>query len=76
MQRVMPVPVTVVAELGRVAMPLNEVKRIEVGTEIDLGFEKDVEIRVGDRQVMTAEAGIVNGRRSVRVKSKVEESNS
>jgi flagellar motor switch protein FliM len=76
MQRVMPVPVTAVAELGRVRMPLSEVKKICVGTSIDLGFEKDVEIRVGDRLVMNAQGGIVNGRRSVKIKSRAEESDS
>ena len=47
-------------------MKSNELKSVRRSI---LGSKRR-EIRVGDRQV-TAEAGIVNGRRSVRVKSKV-----
>jgi flagellar motor switch protein FliM len=76
MKRVMPLPITAVAELGRVSMSLSDVRKIAVGTKIDLGFEKDVELRVGDRLVMSAEAGVVNGRRSIKVRNRVEDSGS
>lgn len=65
--RVMPVPVTVVAELARVKMSLSKVQDLRPGALIDLGFLREVMMRVGDRPLLAAEAGESDGLRSVRI---------
>lgn len=72
MGRVLPLPVTVVAELRRVNLPLSQLREVKVGQMLDLGPAKDVVLRVGDRATLVGEAGIQNQARSVRVKARIE----
>ncbi|MEQ1565320.1 MAG: FliM/FliN family flagellar motor switch protein, partial [Myxococcota bacterium] len=65
-------PVTVVAELRRVNLPLSQLREVKVGQMLDLGPAKDVVLRVGDRATLVGEAGIQNQARSVRVKARIE----
>lgn len=72
MERVLPLPVTVVAELRRVFLSLAQLKLLAPGQMLELGPPKDVVIRVGDRPALVGEAGVQNALRSVRVKGRVE----
>jgi flagellar motor switch protein FliM len=69
---VLPLPVTVVAELRRIQVPLAQLREIKPGQLLDLGPARDVVLRVGDRATLVGEAGIQNAARSVRVKSRIE----
>jgi flagellar motor switch protein FliM len=66
--RVLPLPVTVVAELARKRLPLSHVRKLSVGDTIDLGGLGDVSVRVGDRRMFVAEPGEVDNVRCARVK--------
>lgn len=72
MQRVLPLPVTAVAELARVKLPLERLKSLEVGSMIDLGPVHEVRLRVGGKDTIVAEPGERNGVRSIRVLRRVE----
>ncbi|MBN2799923.1 MAG: FliM/FliN family flagellar motor switch protein [Deltaproteobacteria bacterium] len=72
-QRVMPLQVSVVAELARMPMPIGKIRALDVGSEIDLGLVREVKLRVSGQVVMTAEAGEQDGVRSVRIKARVSE---
>lgn len=65
--RVLPLPITTVAELARVRMSLGDVHDLQVGQVIDLGARKAVTMSVADRASFTAEAGVVDGTRCVRI---------
>lgn len=69
--RVMPLPVTAVAELARVRLPLAKVRQLRVGTMLELGNLRDVEVRVGGKPALVAEPGERDGVRSIRVKRKL-----
>lgn len=69
--RVMPLPVTVVAELARPTLPLSKVRQLAVGDELDLGRLGEVVLRVGDRRMLLAEPGESDGVRSARIKRRV-----
>jgi flagellar motor switch protein FliM len=69
--RVLPVPVTVVAELARVTMPIQRVRQLSVGSLLDLGQLRDVQLRVGDMPVLAAEYGDIDGVRSVKIKRRI-----
>jgi flagellar motor switch protein FliM len=71
-ERVLPLPVTAVAELHRLVLPLAVVKRLHVGQVLELGPSRDVVLRVGERATLLGEAGVQNAVRSVRVKGRVE----
>jgi flagellar motor switch protein FliM len=65
--RVLPLPVEVVAELGRVRVSLADIRKLEVGSVIDLGPPGDVVLRVGDRELFRGEAGERGSLRCVRI---------
>lgn len=67
MSRVLPLPVQAVAELGRAKLSLREVRGLEVGSMIDLGRIRHVEVRAGSRCTLLCEPGVQDGMRSVRV---------
>jgi flagellar motor switch protein FliM len=65
--RVMPLPVTLVAELGRVKLPLGKVQALQEGEMLDLGSTRTVTLSVAGRPAFTGEAGLDEGTRCVRV---------
>jgi len=65
--RVLPLPVTVVAELGRLSMPLGAVNTLEEGAILRLGGARTVTVSVAGRPALVGEAGVVDGTRCVRV---------
>lgn len=65
--RVLPLPVTLTAELGRVRTTLSALRALRPGDELDLGPVRDVVLRTGDRPTFTGEAGITSGFRSIRI---------
>jgi len=71
LQRVLPVPMTVVAELARVSLPLPQLKKLHVGSEIQLGRIREVQLRIGGRPTMMGEAGEMDGMRSVKVRRRL-----
>ena len=74
MKRVLPLGVTLVAELGRLRMPLGQMNQLQIGSVIDLGPFKQVTVMVGDRDTMVAEPGERDGVRCVRVVKRITES--
>lgn len=71
MDRVMDVPVSVVAELTRVRMAMGKVRALRPGDLVELGVVRHTELKVGNRTVMLAEPGEQDGYRSVRIKKVV-----
>lgn len=71
MGRVLPLSVTLVAELRRLAVPLARLHQLQPGQVLDLGPAKDVVLRIGDRSTLVGEAGIQNTMRSVKIKARV-----
>ena len=65
--RVLPLPVTVVAELGRVKMPFGALRSLEEGAVLPLGGARTVTLSVAGRPALVAEAGVMDGTRCVRV---------
>ncbi|MFK7929247.1 MAG: FliM/FliN family flagellar motor C-terminal domain-containing protein, partial [Myxococcota bacterium] len=65
--RVLPLPVTVVAELARVKMSLSDLTALQEGSLVALGSPKSVGLSVSGRTALAAEAGVVDGTRCVRV---------
>lgn len=72
MQRVLPVPLPVVAELARTTVPLARLRALQVGDELPLGALNHVVVRVGDRPTLLAEPGEADGVRSVRIARRLE----
>ncbi|MEQ1504721.1 MAG: FliM/FliN family flagellar motor switch protein [Myxococcota bacterium] len=72
LERVLLLPVTVVAELRRISLSLSQLKAVRPGQILDLGPAKDVVVRVGDRPALLGEPGVQNTLRSVRIKGRVE----
>lgn len=72
MERILPLPITAVAELGRLRMSLSEFRNLRVGATLDLGPVRQVVVRVGDRPAFLGDGGLQNGFRSVRVSDRVE----
>ena len=71
LQRVMPLPITLVAELARVRMPLQMVKSLQVGSVIDLGFLREIQLSVSKHPTIVAEFGERDGYRCVRVVKRI-----
>ena len=69
--RVLPLPVTVVAELGRVKMSLSDLTDLAEGSILRLGAPQAVELSVSGRPTLSAEAGEQQGTRCVRVLRRV-----
>ena len=70
--RVMPIPITMVAELGRLQLSLAAVRAIRAGTTLDVSAMREVQVRIGDRVAFVGEAGEQNGARSVRVRGRLD----
>lgn len=70
--RVLTLPVTLVAELARLSLPISQVKVLVPGSEIDLGIIRDATLRVGGRSLFLADAGQQDGVRSVLIKKRLE----
>ncbi len=66
--RVMPLPVTVVAELARKTLSLSEVRALSVGDTLDFGALGQLTMRVGGRSMFDAEPGEIDNVRCARVK--------
>jgi flagellar motor switch protein FliM len=73
MQRVMPLPLPVVAELARATIPLARLQKLQVGDMLELGPMHNVTLRVGERPTMLAEPGESDGVRSVRIRRRLAE---
>lgn len=70
--RVLPLPVTLVAELARVKLSLSDLTSLEEGSLLSLGSPKAVGLAVSGRPALKAEAGVVAGTRCVRVLQRVD----
>ena len=66
-ERVLPLPMEAVAELGRTRMKLKDLKALKVGQELPLGSGREVEVKVGGKVLFLGEPGHNAGRHSVRV---------
>lgn len=67
LSRVLPLPVTVVAELGRAHLTLGAIQDLRPGDTLKLGPPREARVTIADRAVLAAEAGTVDTTRSVRV---------
>lgn len=69
--RILPVPIEVRAELTRVQTTLEQLRQLQVGSEIELGAVREARLHVGDRVALVGEAGESDGHRSMRVKRRL-----
>lgn len=67
MARVLPLPVTVVAELQRVQIPLSSLQDLASGSLIPLSADGAVTLTVSGRPIMNGLAGMSTGNRCVKV---------
>jgi len=72
-QRVLPLPITLVGELARVRMPLQKVRELQVGSVIDLGYLREVQLSVAGHPTMMAEFGERDGYRCARITRRINE---
>lgn len=70
--RILPLPMEAVAELGTTRMKLRELRELKVGQEIQLGASRQVEVKVGGKVLFFGEPGHHAGRHSVRVTGRPE----
>jgi flagellar motor switch protein FliM len=68
--RVMPLNLDVVAEIARLRISLSELRGLEVGSVLDLGPPREVQVRANERIIMTGEPGSSRGVRAVRINQK------
>ncbi len=74
--RVLPVEVDLVVELGRLTVPLRTLRSLNVGDELSLAALAGAIGRVGDRPAFIGEAGTQGGVRSLRVTRRVDSASS
>jgi len=67
LERVLPVNLAVVAELGRIQTTLRAIKDLKPGAMLDLGQTPRVDVRVGGKLALSGEPGVADGKRCVRV---------
>ena len=72
-QRVLPIPITLVGELARIRMPLQTVRELQVGSVIDLGYLREIQLAVAGHPTMMGEFGERDGYRCVRIKRRINE---
>ena len=72
LQRVYPVPVTLIAELHRFKVPIAQLRDLSVGSELLLGELDQIGVRVGQRLLLSAEAGERDGYRCVRINNRID----
>jgi flagellar motor switch protein FliM len=65
--RVLPLPVTAVAELARLRVPYGRLETLAPGDVLDLGGHHPVTLTVAGRPGFVGEAGVVEGTRCVRI---------
>ena len=70
--RIMPIPITMVAELGRLKLSLAEIRAIRPGSTLDVSALREVSVRIGDRTAFVGEPGEQNGVRSVRIRTRLD----
>ena len=70
--RTMGLPLELVAELGRLELPLRRLRQLAPGDIVPLGSLDDVRVLVNGRPMLAGEAGERDGRRAFRVLGTVE----
>jgi flagellar motor switch/type III secretory pathway protein FliN len=75
-ERLLPVEVDLVVELGRVSLPLGALQALAVGDEIPLGAISEAAGRIGGRTAFIGEPGTSGDLRSFRIVRRVESSSS
>lgn len=65
--RVLPLPVTLVAELGRVSMPLGRIESLKSGDVLSLGRPGAVTLSVSGKPALVGQAGVSGNTRCVQV---------
>ncbi|MFT7518337.1 MAG: flagellar motor switch protein FliM [Kiritimatiellia bacterium] len=65
--RVLPIPLTVVAELTRINLAYSELEHLKVGQLLELGSMRDVVMSIAGKIVLRGEAGVIDGTRCVRI---------
>jgi len=73
-RRVMSVPVTLVAELAKLSMPIAAVRALQPGSVVDLGMVRQTKLKINGHTALVAEPGEKDGYRSVRVLRRVDTS--
>lgn len=71
--RVLPLPIELTAELGRIHISLADLRNLQEGSVLDLGPQSDVVLRVGERAMFASEAGERGAVRCVRVIHRIAE---
>lgn len=69
--RVMPLNLDVVAEVARIKLPLAALKDLDIGSMLDLGPPREVQVSANDRVLITGEPGTSRGVHAVRVIRKI-----
>ena len=69
--RVMPLNLDVVAEVTRVKLPLSALRDLDIGSVLDLGPPREVQLRANDQVLITGEPGTSRGVHAVRVMRKL-----
>ncbi len=70
-QRVLPLGLDIVAEVARIKLPLAVLGELGVGSVLELGPPRDVQISANDHLVLTGEPGVSRGMHAVRVTRKL-----
>ena len=74
LERVRPVALELVAELAQVQVPISTLDNLEIGSMIDLGPARYVDVKVNGHTTIVGEPGESRGCHSFRVLRKVESS--
>ena len=74
LERVKPVSLELVAELAQVQVPISTLDNLEIGSMIDLGPARYVDVKVNGHTTIVGEPGESRGCHSFRVLRKVESS--
>ena len=72
MERVRPLGLELVAELAQVQVPISELDGLKIGSMIDLGPARYVDVKINGHTAMVGEPGESRGCHSFRVLRKVE----
>jgi len=72
--RLLPIQLELVVELGRMTVPVRLLNRLSVGDEIPLRLTGDTVARVNDRAAVIGEAGTQGGVRSLRITARANSS--
>ncbi|MED5372664.1 MAG: FliM/FliN family flagellar motor switch protein [Myxococcota bacterium] len=72
-ERVLPINVDAVAELGRIRMTMRELEALRVGQELDIGSDREARLRVGEKVLYIGDPGRHKGRHSLKIVRKAGE---